>query len=76
MYRIVKNIMSEDDMFEIEIKDGFLNDKSTWWELNIDFITIIWQQEIKTTATRVNKLSTDIEKNVSNLKNCSFKQQQ
>ena len=31
---------------------------------------------MKATAKRINKLSIDIEKDTSNLKNCSFKQQQ
>ena len=43
IYRTVENMMSESDSFEIEIKDEFLNDKLTWWKLNIDFTTIVWQ---------------------------------
>ena len=43
--------------------------------MNIDFTTIIWQQKIKATAKRANKLSIDVEKNASDLKDRSFEQQ-
>ena len=74
MYQTVADIMNEDDTLEIWIKDGFPNDKSIWWRLNIDFTTIIWQQEVKTNAKRINRLSTDVERSVSNLKDRSFEQ--
>ena len=72
MYRTVADMMSEDDTLEIWIKDEFLDNKSIWWELNIDLTTITWQQEIKATAKRVNRLSIDVERDASDLKNRSF----
>ena len=75
MYWTVADMMSENDTFKIWIKNGFSDDKLIWWELNINLTTIVWQQEIKATAKRVNKLSIDIEKDASNLKDRSFEQQ-
>ena len=65
-------MINEDDTFEICIKDGFFDDKSIWWELNIDFTIIIWQQKIKATAKRINKLSINIKTDALDLKDRSF----
>ena len=54
----------------------FSDDRSTWWKLNIDLTTIAWQQEIRATAKRANRLSIDVEEDVSDLKDRSFEQQQ
>ena len=66
--------MNEDDTFEIWIKKKFSDDKSIWWELNIDFTTTTWQQKIKATATKANKFSIDVKRNALDLKDRSFEQ--
>ena len=76
MYRTIADMMNENDIFEIWIKGEFSDDRSIGWKLNIDLTIIIWQQKVKATAKRVNKLSIDVKKDVSDLKDRSFEQQQ
>ena len=76
MYQIVKNMLNEDDVLKVWRKDVLFEDRSTWWELNIDSTTIAWQQEIRATAKKVNKFSKNVKKDVSCLKDCLFEQQQ